>query len=322
MPKKNNKSTPKSSKKKVFTKNNEDDEESWESSESEEYQSQVDDANEDDELQSGGEETESELDSDNDHPDIDPDDEKDYDKDDDGEYDPVDENEELEDPDKEPDIEDEQEEEAEEAAEEEEEGEAEIEGEVEGEAEGEEYTGDTKPCHMKNLDKDFIVLDEDDSNMYGKMEYKKIPDEDRDTDPIMTYYEMVRIIGTRAQQFNYDAPPLINGIDNLHPAQKAYIELMAKKTPFIIRRHLPGKKYEEWRVDELDIIHKITDDFFVPENFDINQFIGGPSGKSNEKVDIIEQDTELTSDSAKSKKSKSSSKTSKPKSSSKSSKKS
>ena len=141
-------------------------------------------------------------------------------------------------------------------------------GDGDGDPDGDGYTGETKQCHLKNLNKDFIVLDEDDSNMYGKMEYKRIADEDRESDNIMTYYEMVRVIGTRAQQFNFEAPPLAKGLSGLHVAKMAYIELIAKMTPYIIRRHLPGKKYEEWRIDELDIIHKITDDFFVPENFD------------------------------------------------------
>lgn len=127
---------------------------------------------------------------------------------------------------------------------------------------------ESKPCHLKNINKDILVLDEDDSNMYGKMEYKRVDDADRETDEILTYYETVRIIGTRAQQFNFGAEPLVSGLEGLHPAKMAYIELMAKMTPYIIRRHLPGKKYEEWRIDELKIIHEIKDDFFLPENFD------------------------------------------------------
>lgn len=127
----------------------------------------------------------------------------------------------------------------------------------------------TKSCYLKNLNKDFIVMDEDDSNIYGKMEYKKIPDNERETDPIMTYYEMVRIIGLRAQQFDFGAKPLIKGIEGMHTAKMAYLELIAKMTPFIIRRPLPGKKYEDWRIDELEIIRQINDKYFVPDNFDM-----------------------------------------------------
>ncbi|MEM0354227.1 MAG: DNA-directed RNA polymerase subunit omega [Thermoplasmata archaeon] len=178
--------------------------------------------------------------------DIDPDDEVDYDTNEDEKYDPVNEGDVLEDPDEETEVE-------------------EI-GEIDV---SEEYV-ETKTCHYKNLEKDFIFPDDDDSTIYSKMEFKKIPDEERESDPIMTYYEMVRIIGTRAQQFNLGAKPLIKVPSGLHPAKIAYLELIAKMTPYIIRRHLPGKKYEEWRIDELEIVHKIDDEFFVPENFTWN----------------------------------------------------
>lgn len=246
--------------------------------------------NSEDEKQSGGlteEEKEiDELDSDSDHLDADPDDEDDPNGD--GEYDPHDEAEELEDPDKENDNEDEAaDENADEAGEE---GENEGEGEAEGEAgeEGEDgaYTGEAKVCHMKNLDKDFIVLDEDDSSMYGKMEYKKVAKEDRQSDAIMTYYEMVRVIGTRAQQFNFEAPPLVTGIDNLPAAQMAYIELITKQTPYIIRRYLPGKTYEEFEIAELELIHEISDDFFVPEKFNWDKLMEHVQ-KSPENIDIV-----------------------------------
>lgn len=240
----------KSNKNKIY--HSDDDVEEFQNSE-DEYQSQ-----------SGGEteDSENELGTDSATIDVDPDDEEDPNEDD--KYDPVNESEELEDPD---------DENVEEIIEEE--GEENEEGEGEGEREGaaeenEEYVGEAKACHLKNLNKDFIVLDEDDSNLYSKMNYKKIADKDRESDPIMTYYEMVRIIGTRAQQFNFGAEPLVKGLEGLHPAKMAYLELVAKMTPFIIRRHFPAKRYEEWRVDELEIIHVITDDFFVPEKFDWN----------------------------------------------------
>lgn len=139
---------------------------------------------------------------------------------------------------------------------------------------GETYATESKKCYMKNLDKDFLVLDEDDSHMYGKKKWKRIPNSQRITDPVMTYYEMVRVIGTRAQQFNFGSPPLIENLDNLHSSKMAYVELMAKQTPFIIRRYLPGKLYEDWSVSELDIIHTISDDYFVPKNIDWEAILG------------------------------------------------
>lgn len=214
-----------------------------------------------------------ELDDDSSTLDVDPDDEKDPNED--GTYDPINEFDEPVDTDEEV---AESEKTDEEITEEE---------DIEVAAEEEGAKPETKACYMKNLNKDFVVMDEDDSSMYGKMEYTKIPNGERISDSILTYYELVRIIGTRAQQFNFGAEPLVKGVEGLHPAKIAYIELISKMTPYIIKRYLPGKKYEEWKISELENIHKITDDFFLPENFDlksIEQSRINRSGSKSRKV--------------------------------------
>lgn len=143
-----------------------------------------------------------------------------------------------------------------------------------------ETAADTKACYLKNLNKDMLVLDEDDSSMYATMEPIIVAPENRESDPIMTYYEMVRVIGVRAKQFDYGAEPLVRGLTNMHSAKMAFVELMAGMTPFILRRRLPGKRLELWRIDELDIIHPITDPFFVPENFDWVGLFKQPGSRS------------------------------------------
>ena len=203
-------------------------------------------SNDDKEHQSGGEGSD-------DHLDLDEDDNT-YNDEDSGEYDPVS-NEEFAGSDEGPSQDDD------------------TTSAVEDEDDDEEKTGESKTCYLKNINKKSLVLDDDDSNMYGKLPYTKIADEDRCSGSIMTYYEMVRIIGTRAQQFNFGAKPLVTGVDDLTPAKMAYIELFSGMTPFIIRRHLPGKKYEEWKISELKIIHTIDDDMFVPENFNLSDFL-------------------------------------------------
>lgn len=100
-----------------------------------------------------------------------------------------------------------------------------------------------------------------------------VPASQRQTKNTMTRYEMVRILGVRSQQFAQGAPPLIDGVQGLTPSRMAYLELLARKTPFIIRRPLPHKKYELWRVDELELHHVVEDPFFVPENFDREAFL-------------------------------------------------
>lgn len=145
---------------------------------------------------------------------------------------------------------------------------------------GEATAADTKACYLKNLNKDMLVLDEDDSSMYATMEPIIVAPENRESDPIMTYYEMVRVIGVRAKQFDYGAEPLVRGLMSMHSAKMAFVELMAGMTPFILRRRLPGKRLELWRIDELDIIHPITDPFFVPENFDWVGLFKQPGSRS------------------------------------------
>ena len=203
--------------------NSEDNYKSEESEESEESKEPI----------SGGdseepETQENELGDDDATHELDVDDEKDPNEDD--KYDPIDGVEEVEDSDEEIEKEDDDEQAAEDEV---------VEGEVEDEAD---IPAEAKTCYLKKLNKDFIVLDEDDSNIYGKIEHKKVADEDRITDDVMTYYEMVRIIGTRAQQFNFGSQPLVKGLEGLHPAKMAYLELLAKMTPFIIRRLFAWKK--------------------------------------------------------------------------------
>jgi DNA-directed RNA polymerase subunit K/omega len=134
------------------------------------------------------------------------------------------------------------------------------------------YNPKSKTCPIKDLNQE-ITLDEDDAAIYGKLEWSRVPDDERITGQDMTLYEMVRIIGTRVQQLSTGAAPLIEGVEDLHPAKIAYLELISKMTPYIVRRHLPGKKYEEWRIDELKINHPIHDEYFLPQTFDYEKLM-------------------------------------------------
>lgn len=159
--------------------------------------------------------------------------------------------------------------------EEEEEADEETDGEVVNDEDGDEndFSVESKICHAKNLKKDIIALDDEDSAVYANLQWTKVPNEDRITGDIMTYYELVRILGTRGQMINLGAPALIETDANISPVQTAYLELLAGLTPFIIRRPLANKKYEEWRIDELKIIHDIEEEIVVPKNFDKQAFL-------------------------------------------------
>lgn len=82
-----------------------------------------------------------------------------------------------------------------------------------------------------------------------------IIDELHKTIPILTKYEKTRIVGIRAKQINDGAKPFIKidetMIDGYLIALK---ELEQKRIPFIIRRPLPNRGSEYWRIDDLELI--------------------------------------------------------------------
>lgn len=77
--------------------------------------------------------------------------------------------------------------------------------------------------------------------------------EDRETKPILTKYERVRILGDRAKQLSLGAKPMLLNVDNINPKDVARLELERKVVPFIIERDMPGGKKERWYSHELKI---------------------------------------------------------------------
>jgi DNA-directed RNA polymerase subunit K/omega len=75
------------------------------------------------------------------------------------------------------------------------------------------------------------------------------------TIPILTKYEMTRILGQRAKQIDSGAKSFVkvplNVIDGYFIAM---LELEQKKIPFIIKRPLPNGGVEYWNVSDLEII--------------------------------------------------------------------
>lgn len=87
-----------------------------------------------------------------------------------------------------------------------------------------------------------------------------LPIEKRITTRYMTKYERARLLGTRALQLRCDpisfipsmnAPPMVELEGETDPLQIAMKELRERKIPFLIRRYLPDRSYEDWAVDEL-----------------------------------------------------------------------
>lgn len=83
-----------------------------------------------------------------------------------------------------------------------------------------------------------------------------IIDSNHKTYPILSKFELTKIIGLRVTQLNKGSEPYVtiqtkNILDNSLVAEK---ELREKKLPFIIMRPLPNGKCEYWNVNDLEYI--------------------------------------------------------------------
>jgi len=75
------------------------------------------------------------------------------------------------------------------------------------------------------------------------------------TTPILTKYERARILGQRTKQLDRGENPFVTMnkpiMDNSIIAEE---ELYQKKLPFIIQRRLPGGGFEYWHVKDLEVL--------------------------------------------------------------------
>lgn len=78
-------------------------------------------------------------------------------------------------------------------------------------------------------------------------------DRPRITTRYLTKYEKARVLGTRALQISMNAPVMVDVGNETDPLEIAYKELREKKIPFIIRRYLPDRSYEDWPLEDLII---------------------------------------------------------------------
>jgi len=110
-------------------------------------------------------------------------------------------------------------------------------------------------CVYKNAKpkKKMYVIEEKSLNtskkrLHGMIIVKK---EDRITGNRLTDYEIVRIMGTRMRQFQLGAPALIDTTQKIGIEDLARLELIEKKTPYIIGRPLPNNYIESWEISEM-----------------------------------------------------------------------
>nr|QFG74150.1 MAG: hypothetical protein [Megaviridae environmental sample] len=110
-------------------------------------------------------------------------------------------------------------------------------------------TNDSEKTDVQNIfhqDLEFKV-NEDIANL-------RIQDNERISKPIMTKYEVVRLIGIRTKQITLGAKKMVHmvGNENASSYDIAVKELQAGATPLKIRRPMPDGRYEEWSIDELE----------------------------------------------------------------------
>ena len=75
---------------------------------------------------------------------------------------------------------------------------------------------------------------------------------DRITSSFLTKYERARVLGTRALQLSKNAPPMVvPQAGETDPYMIAERELAERVIPFIVRRYLPDRTYEDWKISEL-----------------------------------------------------------------------
>jgi DNA-directed RNA polymerase subunit K/omega len=80
-----------------------------------------------------------------------------------------------------------------------------------------------------------------------------ILNENRTTDPQMTHYEKIRLLGIRTKQIAMGAKVMVKYDGNMGAMELAKYELINKTTPLIIKRSLPNNTFELWKVSELNI---------------------------------------------------------------------
>lgn len=118
-----------------------------------------------------------------------------------------------------------------------------------------ESTEEVENCSLENVIEQDNEYFGNDTNTELKEEKESkiiLEDENRLTNPYITYYEAVRIIGERTRQLTMGAKPLVKNYEDLTFKEIAVQELFHNTIPFKIGRSLPGNKYEIWKIEELD----------------------------------------------------------------------
>ena len=82
-----------------------------------------------------------------------------------------------------------------------------------------------------------------------------IVDKFHKTIPILTKYELTKVLGLRVKQLNNNSKPYIKVNENINDNYTiANLELQQRVLPYIIKRPIPNNTFEYWRLSDLQII--------------------------------------------------------------------
>jgi len=114
---------------------------------------------------------------------------------------------------------------------------------------------------LEDIKSDNSIYDDDDTDIFDEInpeiELKRnlrVPDNERITNPKLTKYEKVRLLGTRAKQISDGSKIFIKSKKVRNAMDIAELELEYKVIPLKIKRPLPNGKYEIWSIKELEIV--------------------------------------------------------------------
>ena len=110
---------------------------------------------------------------------------------------------------------------------------------------------------ITNCSVDDIIKEVSLDNNNIKSELTILNGNDRITNPRLTKYEMVRLLGERTKQLIMGAKPLIKNHQDYSYEEIAIQELKLNMIPFKVKRPLPDYKIEIWTIDELDKNHLV-----------------------------------------------------------------
>lgn len=101
----------------------------------------------------------------------------------------------------------------------------------------------------------------------------QIPNDQRTTDPQMTHYERIRLLGIRTKQISMGAKVMVKYDGQLGATELAKYELNNKTTPLVIKRPLPDNTFELWKVSELNVGDDDNEQLFeeLNQSFQQNQ---------------------------------------------------